>query len=92
MAGARSIIVGQATVDATAGGTLIVPAQPGRAGVIIENLGTTDVYIGVSGVTTATGFLIPGTKGANVPVTFTGAIYGITGGGSATLAYWSEQP
>lgn len=70
----------------------IVPANPARSGLVITNTGTTDVYIveNASG-TTATGHLLPGTKGASVAFSTTGAVYGITGGSAATVTWLQTQ-
>ena len=81
---------GQATVTGTA--TLIVAANSARSGLVITNTGTTDVYIveNTSG-TTSTGQLLPGTKGASLGFSTTGAVYGITGGGTAVLTWLQTQ-
>ena len=77
---------GQVSVLGTA--TQIVAAYPSRSGIVITNLGTTDVYLGENAnVTTATGHLLPGTKGASVSFATTGAIYGITSGSAQTVSY-----
>jgi len=77
---------GQVTVTAAA--TQIVPAFPSRSGIVINNTGSTACYIGENAnVTAATGFFLPGTAGASVSFSSTGAIYGITAGGSAVLSF-----
>ncbi len=82
----QAFSTGQATATATA--TQIVAAFPSRSGITITNAGTTDVYIGEnSSVTTTTGHLLTGTKGASLSFATTGAIYGVTSGGSATVTY-----
>ena len=86
--GAASIATSQVSVGNSA--TLIAAARAGVAGtgrvaLTIENSGTTDVYIGPSGVTTATGILLPGVKGAALTIPTTAAVYGITGGASQTV-------
>lgn len=81
---------GQATVTAAA--TQIVPANSSRSGLVITNTGTTDVYlIENSSGTTSTGHLLPGIKGASLGFTTTGAVYGITGGGTAVLTWLQTQ-
>ena len=80
---------GQVSVGASA--TLIVAANHDRSGLVITNLGTTDVYIGLAGVTTSTGHLLPGTKGASVAFSTTLAVYGITGGGEQSVSYLQTQ-
>lgn len=74
-------------VDVTGTATLICAARATRRSVLVENLGTTDVYLGGSGVTTTSGFLLVGTKGGMFTVPFTGAVYGITGGGTQRVAF-----
>lgn len=81
---------GQATVTGTA--TLIVPLNHDRSGLVITNTGTTDVYLVENPLGTAlTGQLLPGTKGASLGFTTTGAVYGITGGGTAVLTFLQTQ-
>ena len=81
---------GQVTVTGTA--TLIVPANHDRSGLVITNASAVDVFIieNTSG-TTATGQLLPGTKGASLGFTTTGAVYGITSGGSALVTFLQTQ-
>jgi len=80
----------QVTVTGTA--TQILALNNSRSGVSIENLGSTDVYLGENAnVTTSTGYLLNGSKGASVSFSTTGAIYGITGGGSATVCVLVTQ-
>jgi hypothetical protein len=70
----------QATVGTTA--TLIVAQRTGRDTVVVENTGTTDVYIGNSTVSTTTGLLLPGVIGASVALETTDAVYGIVASGT----------
>jgi len=77
----------QVAVDTTLGGTQIVAARAGRQATTIVNLGTTDVYLGVSGVTTGTGLLLLGVKGAAITIPGAAAIFGIVGAGSQTVSY-----
>ena len=85
-AGSTNGATGQATITGTA--TQIIGARATRAGVIITNAGTTDVYIGFNNtVTTSTGDLLTGTAGAFVSIPYTGAVWGITGGSSETVTY-----
>lgn len=82
--GTASIATSQATTGTAA--TLLVSQRNGRGAVTIENLGTTPVYIGNSGVTVANGFLIPGSAGASVTIPTGAAIYGIVGTGSQAVS------
>lgn len=76
---------GQETVATTA--TVIAPARPGRKTITIANSGTTDVYIGGAAVTTSTGFLLTGTKGAGFTVDTEAAVYGIVGSGTQVVSF-----
>ena len=73
----------QATIATTA--TLIVAARAGRDTVIIENSGTTAVYLGNSAVTTSTGLLLPGVLGASVSIETTDAVYGRVASGTQVV-------
>ncbi len=75
--GSGSIATAQVSVGTSS--TQIVAARAGRGSVKITNLGTNDVYIGVSGVTTGNGDLLPGTKGASIVVPTNAAIFGVAG-------------
>jgi hypothetical protein len=70
----------QATVGSTA--TLIVAQRSGRDTVVVENTGTTDVYLGNSTVTTTSGLLLPGVIGASVAIETTDAVYGVVASGT----------
>lgn len=84
--GAANWDTGQVTVTSTA--TQIVAEQTTRRSVVIEQLGSTDVYVGpTSAVTTGDGFLLVGTKGGQFTVPWTGAVYGIVAAGSQAVAY-----
>jgi hypothetical protein len=71
--------VTQVSVDNTAGGILLMAARAGRAGVNVTQLGTIDVWLGQAGVTTATGALLVGVKGASRFIPSATDIYGILG-------------
>lgn len=82
----QAFSTGQATITGTA--TLIAAALSSRSGITITNTGTTDVYIVENNQgTILTGHLLTGTKGASLSFATTGAIYGVTSGGSATVTY-----
>lgn len=75
----------QVAITGTA--TLVVAANSSRSGLELTNLGTTDVYYGEnSSVTTATGDLLLGTKGAAKAFSTTGAVYAVTSGASQTIS------
>lgn len=88
--GVPNIASGQVSVGNAAPGTQIVAARTTRRGVLITNLGTTDVWIGVSGVTTATGALLPGVRGASITVSTIAAVFGIVGAGSQSVSFLEE--
>lgn len=84
--GAWQATTGQVSIASTA--TQIVAARSPRRSVLVINHGTTDVYIGfTSGVTTATGILLTGTKGASLSIPSNTTIYGITASGTQTISY-----
>jgi hypothetical protein len=74
----------QATVGVTA--TIIVAQRSGRDTVVIENTGTTAVYLGNSAVSTTNGLLLPGVVGASVALETTDAVYGIVASGTQVVA------
>ena len=86
MSGTGGFQTSQVTVDTTSGGKLIAARYPGRNAITITNLGTTDIYIGNSGVTTATGTLLPGVKGASLTIPTQDAVYGIVGSSSQAVS------
>lgn len=82
--GSASIATAQVSVAATA--TSVVAARTGRAAVTITNLGATDVYLGVTGITTATGTLLPGVRGANITIPTSAAVFGIAATGTQSVS------
>jgi hypothetical protein len=76
----------QASPDNTANGTLLAAARPGRCAVTVINHGTTDVFVGQLHLTTLTGALLTGTKGASVTIPTQDAVYGITAGAAQTVS------
>lgn len=82
---AGSIVTGQVTVASTA--TQIAAERSARKGIVIINNGTSDVYIGTSGVTTSNGLLLLGVKGASIVMETTAAVYGIVASGTNDVTY-----
>src|ERR1041385_4023877 len=85
-------ITSRVTVPTTAGGIIIVPARNPRISVVIQNIGTNDIYLGpATTVTTSgstTGILLKG--GQTPPLTLTDSIstsawWGIASGGSSDV-------
>lgn len=70
--------------------TLIIAANANRKRLVLINMGTTNVFIGNIGVTIGTGQLLLGIAGYVIPLYFTGAVYGIVGTGTQTIAYLEE--
>ena len=69
----------------------IVPARAGRSSVTLVLItDAVDVFLGASGVSTATGLLLFGTKGMSIKLTTQDAVYGITGGSACTVSYWED--
>jgi len=82
--------VKQVTVASTGGGTEIVPAKAGRKRVRIRQLGTIVVWLGKSGVTTTTGYNLPGTAGSEVTIETTEAIQGLAASTTQAVAVIEE--
>jgi UDP-N-acetylglucosamine enolpyruvyl transferase len=70
-----NIATAQPSVGTTS--TLVVAARTGRAAVTIENLTSTPIYLGASGVTSTTGMLLPGVVGASMTIEGSMAVYGV---------------
>lgn len=83
--GASNVASGQVTI--TSAGVQIVGIRATREAVVIVNLGTTPVYIGPVGVTTATGVLLIGVVGAAVSIPTTAALYGIVASTSEAVSF-----
>lgn len=81
--GPGNLATAQVSVGTTAG--LIAAGRTARQTVTVVNTSTTDIYIGGSGVTTSSGLLLPGVKGASLTLAFTGALYGVVASGTATV-------
>lgn len=73
----------QATVGITP--TLIITQRSGRDTVVVENAGTTPVYLGNSSVSVTNGLLLPGVLGASVAIETTDAVYGIVASGTQVV-------
>lgn len=84
IASPNNLATSQVSVGMTA--TLIAASRAGRLGIIIENLGAVDIYIGNSGVTITTGALLRGVAGTAMSFLFNGAIYGIVAAGTQSVS------
>lgn len=74
----------QVTVGTTA--TLLSPSRDGADEVTIENLGTTQVFLGKADVTASNGFPLPGVAGASLTLPATEAVYGVVASGTQAVA------
>lgn len=83
--GSDSFGTNQVSVASTA--TQIVAARASRRSLLIVNHGTTDVYIGGSGVTTANGVLLKGTAGTGITIPTNAEVYAIVGSGTQTVSF-----
>lgn len=88
--GASSIATGQATVDTTSGGKLIVAARPGRKSVLIVQEGATLVRLGPPGVTASTGIPLPGVQYATVTLEGGAAVYGTVASGTQLVSFLEQ--
>lgn len=82
---AQNFGYGQITVASTA--TQIVAARTSRMDLTIANLGTVDIFIGDASVTTSTGFLLPGVKGAALTLPTQAAVYGIVASSTQAISF-----
>jgi hypothetical protein len=88
--GAANVGTGQVSVDTTSGGVTVAAARGTRRQLTIVNHGTTDVYVGVGSVTTSSGILLPGVKGAALTIDTTLAVKAIVASGSQSVSYLEE--
>lgn len=80
-----AIKTGKVTVATTV--TLIAAARTGRKQLIIVNEGTTDVRIGNKAITSTTGVLLNGAKGAQLVLETGSDVYGIVGAGTQAVSF-----
>lgn len=83
---APSFATGQVTIGSSTP-TLLVDHNQSRHAVLITNLGTTAVYIGLVNVTTTTGQILPGVVGASLTIPTVHSIYGIASTGSQAVSF-----
>ena len=76
---------GQYTASATAG--QVVPSNRNRTSINIVNMGTNPFYVGNSGVTSGTGYYVPGVVGSNVTIPSPDAIYVITASSTSVISF-----
>jgi hypothetical protein len=82
--GTAALATAQASVTTTPG--VIVAARAGRESVTIEQLGTTAVWIGPTGVSPTNGALLPGVVGASITLPTAAAIFAVTAAGSQSVS------
>lgn len=84
--GTGSIATGQVSV--TTGNTSIAAARATRKTILITNVtGTGDSYYGNTGVSTTTGQLLPGTKGATLTLDTAAAVFGTVAATAQTVTF-----
>lgn len=79
-----SITTQQVSVGTTA--VQVCGAHPTRHSATIENLGTTQVFIGANGVTTTSGALLVGTAGSSITIPTTASIFAIVATGTQSVS------
>ena len=82
--GGANIAASQTAPGTTA--TIAVAARAGRLSVTLTNLGTVDTFCGPTGVTTTTGTLLVGTKGASITIPTAAAVYCVVGTGTGSVS------
>jgi hypothetical protein len=76
-------------VSVTTSETTIRAANAARASLLVQNLGSVEIYIGKTGVTTANGIKIAaGDSFGNIQ--FTGGVVGRAISGTCDVRYWEE--
>lgn len=84
-----SVAAGTVTVATTS--TQILASSSGRKSVALTNNGTTNVWVGPSGLSLSTGLKIPPGATAVIDAAPAAAIYGIADTSSAAVAYFTES-
>lgn len=87
--GEPTIAHGAVSIGTTAGGTLVKAANANRASLRVQNLGAVTIYVGNTGVTSATGWAIA--AGATDEFKTVAAIYAIAASSTADVRYIEEQ-
>lgn len=73
-----------AAVTVTTAATLLAAGRGGREGILVQNLGATDIYVGGPQVTAATGIRVAASGGTYTDEFYHGALYAVTAAGSST--------
>jgi hypothetical protein len=85
---ASTFNTGQVSVGSSA--TEIIASNSSRISVVVVNNGTTNIFLGGSGVTATTGQMLVGIAGYPMRIRSSAAVYGITSTGSQTVSYLEE--
>lgn len=80
-----TISASRVTVDTTAGGVAIASSISGGRSIVVRHRGTNPVYLGPSGVTTATGFQLNAGDAVQFDLSGGDSLFGIVASGSETL-------
>jgi hypothetical protein len=83
--GSGSFATGQVSITTTA--TSIAAARTTRRAIMVINHGTTEVFLGASGVTTTTGIKLENVDGASISLPIVGALFGIVAAGTQTVSF-----
>lgn len=86
--GVANLAHGQVALSSSA--TQVVSTRATRRAVTIVNLSTTDIYVGNTGVTTSTGQLLLGSKGAAITIETVTAVFAIVTTGTPSVSYLEE--
>lgn len=86
--GANTIASGQVSVANTS--TSIAAARATRRAIAVINHGTTDVFVGVTGLTTGNGALLKGVAGSSITLYTSAAVFGIVASGTQTVSFIEE--
>lgn len=86
--GVATLATGQAALSTTA--AQVVAARATRRAVTIINLSGIDVYVGNTGVTTATGQLLLGIRGSAITIETVTAVFAVAASGTPSVSYLEE--
>lgn len=88
VAAPSTIATGQAALSTTA--AQVIAANTARHTVLVRNNDASiSIYVGASGVTSATGLLLK--AGESVEITTTAAVFAVSASGTPTVSYFAEN-
>lgn len=83
MAGGSGSITNSAAVSVGTTATILASGRGGREGILVQNLGAADIYVGGQNVTAATGIKVSASGGTYSDENYAGALYAITASGTS---------